>query len=353
MVSWKITAAQKGQRLNKYLMRKLPQAQSSFLYRMLRKKNITLNGKKASGSELLKEGDLVTLFLSDETIRKFGGRIEGQADERTELKTGQNTGARGPEDDAAQEYLSAYRRLGSRIGKKGILFENEDILIVVKPVGILSQKAGPRDFSMNEWLPGYLLGKGEITGDSLTEFRPSVCNRLDRNTGGILLCGKTLAGTRALSEMLRDRSVRKFYRAVVIGSMSGEGRITGRLTKDASANKVRFEVSDGSKDISSNSETTYRVLRTGEKYSLLELELITGRTHQIRSHLSFLGHPIGGDQKYGDAKANRDLRERYGVRGQLLWCCRIEFPKTQGALAPLSGRTISADPPALYEEIVW
>ena len=348
MVTWEITAAYEGQRLNKYLMRKLPQAQSSFVYRMLRKKNITLNKKKASGSELLKAGDLVTLFLSDETISKFGGSADchrGHPDETGRDQQSRITRA------GRDDYLRAYHRLDRRIGAKGILFENAHVLAVVKPVGVLSQKAQADDLSMNEWLIGLLLEKGEVTEQSLTEFRPSVCNRLDRNTGGILLCAKTLQGARALTQVIRDRSLRKFYRAVVAGHLDGEGVIEGILIKDHARNKVSFEQTDGA-DKAANSRTLYKSVYAGSRYSLVEMELVTGRTHQLRSHLASTGHPIAGDAKYGDRRANDDLRERFGVRGQLLWCCRVVFPEMSGVLAPLSGKEICADPPVLYDRIV-
>ena len=217
MREWTVRREEKEQRFNKYLQRKLPGAPSSFLYKMLRKKNITLNGKKASGSELLQEGDLVTLFLSDETIGKFGGTGSG-----TFLK--EDTA---PEHDGTSEFERAYRQLRGRIGEEGILYEDDHLLAVRKPVGILSQKASDSDVSMNEWLVGYLLEKGAVNVQSLKAFRPSVCNRLDRNTGGILICSKSLAGARKAGELLRNRTLHKYYRAVVLGTVSKGGRIEG------------------------------------------------------------------------------------------------------------------------------
>lgn len=178
MKEWRVGKGEKDQRFNKYLQRKLPDAPSSFLYKMLRKKNITLNGKKASGSELLLEGDLVTFFLSDETIAKFGG-APAAADNAASL---QET------NEALEEYGRAYRQIQGRIGEGGILYEDAHILAVRKPVGVLAQKSVDTDRSMNEWFVGYLLSKGEVSASSLRQFRPSICNRLDRNTGGILLC---------------------------------------------------------------------------------------------------------------------------------------------------------------------
>ena len=237
MKEWRVSRGEKDQRFNKYLQRKLPDAPSSFLYKMLRKKNITLNGKKASGSELLLEGDLVTLFLSDETIAKFGG-------ERGDVPDAVSDEAR---DEALMEYRNAYRQIRSRIGADGILYEDENILAVRKPVGVLAQKSAETDRSMNEWFVGYLLEKGETDASALREFRPSICNRLDRNTGGILLCAKTLQGARTVGGLLKDRSLRKYYQAAVAGKVTDGGVIEGFLTKDAVTNGTGIERPTASK----------------------------------------------------------------------------------------------------------
>ena len=144
------------------LIKHLPKAMPSFIYKMLRKKNITLNGKKATGNELLKSGDYIEIFFSDETYDKFRGTSEGYID--------------------VSSYLNAYSDL------KGIkvIYEDNDTVFLNKPVGVLSQKASETDSSLNEWLIGYLLNEGKISAESLKDFKPSVCNRLDRNTAGIV-----------------------------------------------------------------------------------------------------------------------------------------------------------------------
>ena len=337
MRQWTVQRDEKDQRFNKYLQRRLPGAPSSFLYKMLRKKNITLNGKKASGSELLLEGDLVTLFLSDETIAGFGGGTAEAAADRDE-------------ENRLKEYEKAYAALRVRIGRDAVLYEDEDILAVRKPVGILSQKASESDRTVNEWLIGYLLEKGETDAASLRRFRPSVCNRLDRNTGGILLCSKSLTGARVLTKLLRDRKLRKYYQAAVLGTVKKSGVIEGYLRKNNVTNTVNFEKTV--KQGGDWTKTTYRPLISGERYSLLEMELITGKTHQLRSHLAAMGHPILGDPKYGDPAANEKIRGDIGLRGQMLWCCRVEFPLLEGDLSGLSGRVITCDPPRIYREII-
>lgn len=337
MRQWTVQRDEKDQRFNKYLQRRLPGAPSSFLYKMLRKKNITLNGKKASGSELLLEGDLVTLFLSDETIAGFGGGTAEAAADRDE-------------ENRLKEYEKAYAALRVRIGRDAVLYEDEDILAVRKPVGILSQKASESDRTVNEWLIGYLLEKGETDAASLRRFRPSVCNRLDRNTGGILLCSKSLTGARVLTKLLRDRKLRKYYQAAVLGTVKKSGVIEGYLRKNNVTNTVNFAKTV--KQGGDWTKTTYRPLISGERYSLLEMELITGKTHQLRSHLAAMGHPILGDPKYGDPAANEKIRGDIGLRGQMLWCCRVEFPLLEGDLSGLSGRVITCDPPRIYREII-
>ncbi len=319
-----------GQRFDKYLRRKLQEAPTSFLYKMLRKKNITLNGKKASGSELLKEGDLVALFLSDETLEKFGAGQESLPD--------------------TEEYISAYKLLSPKMGRDVILYENQDFAALRKPTGVLSQKAEPRDVSVNEWFIGYLLQRGSISKRSLAEFKPSVCSRLDRNTGGIILCGKTLRGSRMLTQMLRDRTMNKFYQAVVAGKMEGRDTIEGYLLKDQRTNKVSF--SRNKVDGASYSKTRYNVVYTGNKYSLVELELITGKTHQLRAHLAHIGHPIAGDPKYGMMEDRDTIRKKYHVRSQLLWCCKVVFPKTLEELSETErGLIIECPVPAVYREL--
>ena len=179
-----------NQRLDKYLKKYLKEAPGSFIYKMLRKKNIVLNGKKADGTEKLSAGDEIKLFFAEETLQKFTG------------EDGKKKGMQFP-----------------TMKNLEILFEDEDILILNKPVGELSQKAEAKDVSMNEYALGYLQQTGAITEESLKVFKPSVCNRLDRNTSGILIVAKTYQGAREFGEALQKRSVRKFYKCIVKGDV--------------------------------------------------------------------------------------------------------------------------------------
>ena len=180
MRTFTIGANEAGQRFDKYLHKLLPEAGNSFLYKMLRKKNITLNNGKAQGNELLNSGDTVNIFFAEETFLKFAGNHAPEQD--------------GQDNGVVTEYRKAYETLNSHKRKPVVLLETPDFLLADKPAGILTQKSVPEDSSMNEWLIGYLLETGAITAKQLATFHPSVCNRLDRNTSGLVLCGKSLAG---------------------------------------------------------------------------------------------------------------------------------------------------------------
>lgn len=313
-----------GQRLDKYLRKYLKEAQSSFLYRMLRKKNITLNAKKADGSEKLKEGDVVTLFFSEETLEKFRGDIRSQ-----ELLL-------------AKEAKAAYQKLGSL----EILFENEHILLVNKPAGVLSQKAGPQDISLNEWLIGYLLSEKKRSIDSLGSFHPAICNRLDRNTSGIVICGKSLYGSQQMSKVLKERILHKYYLLYVEGQMHGERQIEGYLSKDEKTNKV--SISDQPLKDSARIVTAYKPLKVHRDVTLVEVELITGKTHQIRAHLASIGFPLVGDPKYGNRLLNEKRKRQYGISHQLLHAYRVVFPEFAEKLTDVSGLEIKAPLPELF-----
>ncbi len=299
-----------GQRLDKLLTKYLNLAGKGFIYKMMRKKNITLNGKKCDGSEHLSEGDEVKLFLSDETIDKF-----------SELKI-------------------------QKVQKKklDIVYEDEHIVLINKPSGMLSQKAKETDESLVEYLIDYLLDTGKLKKEELASFRPSVCNRLDRNTSGIVAAGRSLPGLQIMSEMIKDRSLGKYYLCVVRGIVKKEARIEGWLIKDEKTNKVsvvKNEIADG-QPIS----TAYKPIVSGNGYTLLEVKLITGRSHQIRAHLASIGHPIAGDPKYGDMRVNDEVRKKFGVRTQMLHAWRIVMPENvKEPLSYLSGREFTAAMP--------
>ena len=306
-----------NQRLDKYLKKYLKEAPGSFIYKMLRKKNIVLNGKKADGTEKLSAGDEVKLFLAEDTLVKFTG--EGQS--LSEVKF------------PVKKDLE-------------VLFEDENLLIINKPAGELSQKAEAKDVSMNEYALGYLQEKGDITEESLKVFKSSVCNRLDRNTSGILIVAKTYQAAREFGAALSQRSVRKYYQCIVKGEVKKAEKIDGFLWKDEKTNKV--EIYKTLKKDAAEIHTAYQPLKHKDGLTLLEVHLITGRTHQIRAHLRSSGHPILGDPKYGDRK----LSKKYGVKYQLLHACRLELDGFDGEFSKYNGKIISAELPDVFKNIM-
>lgn len=303
-----------GQRLDKMLAKYLNEAPKSFLYKMLRKKNITLNGKKAAGNEILSCGDEVKLFLSDETIARFSSSLVQYTKEKLD-----------------------------------ILYEDENILLINKPAGMLSQKASDSDESAVEHLITYLLTSGQLKEQDLKTFKPSVCNRLDRNTSGMIAAGKSLAGLQELSRLFQNRTLEKYYLCLVEGDIAEPTRIRGYLKKDAKTNQVT--ITAGETADASAIETEYRPLKRGEDTTLLEVHLITGKTHQIRAHLASQGHPVIGDYKYGNRRNNDRYQKAYGLKYQLLHAYRLVFPGLEGALSNLSGKEFTAPLPEEFRKI--
>lgn len=324
-----ITAKEEGQRLDKILGKYLDQAAPSFLYKMLRKKNIKLNGKKADGKEKVKNGDVIALFLAEETIAKFQKPIStGKAEKNTGKKAGQEK--KRPDLE--------------------ILYEDEDILLINKPAGILSQKAEREDISINEDVIDYCLENGLVTEEELKIRKPSVCNRLDRNTTGILAAGITIPGLTFLSELFRERTIEKYYFTIVKGEMKKGSRVQGYLSKNTKTNQVQVsQQAKGKED--SYIETAYEPIKRGNGYTLLKVKLITGKTHQIRAHLAFLGHPIIGDEKYGDHKINQYWKKEVGLKNQLLHSGILVFPTLSGEWERFSKKRWEAPKPQQFLEI--
>ncbi len=336
-----ITNREAGQRLDRYLCKLLPMAGTGFLHKMLRKKNITLNGKKAEGHEKLTAGDQIALYFAQETLHKFMGHQPLEAAETSAASKISATG----------EYLAAYKAYP---GIK-IIYENTHILLADKPVGILTQKAAPSDRSLNEWLIGYLLTQGEITEAELAACRPSVCNRLDRNTSGIVLCAKSVQGAQLFSSLLQNRTLHKYYQLYVKGTLQDSQLIEGYLTKDSRHNRVSIQPHSRANDSSLTKEsyirTHYRPLKAEADKTLVEVELLTGKPHQIRAHLAGIGHPLLGDYKYGDKNWNDYYKKTCQIRSQLLHACRVTFPELGPPFEDISGRTFQSGLPETFDRV--
>lgn len=326
-----INEANAGQRLNKFLGKYFDDAPQSFVYKMLRKKNIKVNKGKATGNEVLQVGDTVQVFMTDETIANF----------RKDKKV--------PVFQVKVEKLPN-KKSDNPLKDVPILYEDEDIIILNKPAGMLSQKATPSDYSLNERIVDYYHGKEYAD----TLFTPSVCNRLDRNTSGIILAGMSLRGSQMLSRILKDRTLDKYYLTIVSGRVNQASTVKGFLTKKASHNQVVVyetleQAHDNGVDKPAFIETRYEPIGHGRfqniDFTLLKVKLITGKTHQIRAHLRSVGHPIIGDGKYGLKSVNAVTKKEFGLKHQLLHAYEITFPKELEAMGNVAGAQIHADLP--------
>ncbi|MBP5459391.1 MAG: RluA family pseudouridine synthase [Clostridia bacterium] len=296
------------QRLDKFLSKNLPNLPQSLLYKYIRKKRIKVNGKRADISTRLREGDVLELYINDEFFEK---------------------------PEPTYDFLHAGTKLN-------ILYEDENVLVLDKPVGLLSH---PDDREYVDTLIGrvkrYLYEKGEYDPESEQSFTPALVNRIDRNTGGIVLAAKTAEALRVLNRKMKDREIHKFYLCAVHGKPQPEaGLLKGYLQKDEQKNKVFVsrEPRPGAKTI----ETKYRVLRSEKNMSLVEVELLTGRTHQIRAHFASIGCPLVGDGKYGNNQKNR---KQGGRRKQFLYSYKtvFDFTTDAGSLENLNGRVFEVE----------
>ena len=310
-----ITGNDEGRRMDKFALKILTNAPSSFVYKMIRKKNIVLNDKKASGNEILCTGDIIKFYFSDETFVKFS---------RKETKINPDNSHIPP-----------------------IVYEDEDIIIVNKPAGMLSQKSSADSVSLNEILLSYVLTANNYEPGS-EAFKPSVCNRLDRNTSGLVTFAKSYRASKCISSALADHLIKKYYRCIVKGSINEDMNLKGSLIKDEASNKVSvYSDENAGKYIN----TKVCPLKCSNDVTLLEILLVTGKTHQIRAHLASVGHPLIGDGKYGDRAVNDIYRKKFGISYQMLSCCRMVFPD-DFELGQIAGKTFEIDMPSVFYKVV-
>ena len=295
-----------GQRLDKFLSKAVKGLPKSMMYKLIRTKKIKRNRKRTEPNEMLVEGDEIQLFIREEFFDS-------------------------PEKDTASIY--------SIEPKIEVCYEDENILLCNKRPGVLvHEDTEGADNTLIMHIKAYLWRKGEYDPDAEQSFAPALCNRIDRNTGGIVIAAKNAEALRIVNEKIRNDELRKFYYCVVHGvPQKKDATLHGWLRKDSASNTVRVadEKFAGSKEII----TKYRVVAEKKDTSLLEINLITGRTHQIRAHMSHIGHPLLGDGKYG---INRDDKA-IGYKYQALYAYRLTFnlPDNSGALGYLRGKSFS------------
>ncbi len=298
-------------RLNKYLQKYLNGTNMSNIYKLLRKRLIVLNGKRADGAEIVAAGDKIVLYLSEETIAT--------------LQT--------------QKTVEA-------AGALSVVYEDDNILIVNKPVGTLTQKAHSTDKdTLAERVLYHLYLNGAYDPNNTENaFIPAPLNRLDRNTSGLVIIGKNLESAQILSTAIRLRKLDKQYLAVVYGRARAQTITTGHK-KDEKTNRVTV-TADGDE-----CETKIEILSATEGYSVLNVRLITGKSHQIRAHCQNIGHPILGDTKYF-CEASERLSKVYGLKTQLLHAHKLVFGALTGRLSYLTGRAFTAEPTAAFARFI-
>ena len=299
-----------GQRLDRFVGKTAPMLPASLLQKYIRQKDVKVNGRPAKGDVRLSEGDTVRLYIPDEFFDRPG------------------------KDDAWRAVAAP---------KVDVVYEDENILLVNKRPGMLCHSAGEWTWdTLIAHIQAYLRAKGEWDPTAENSFAPALCNRIDRNTGGIVIAAKTAEALRIMDEKVRAREMEKTYLCAVLGTPKpSAGRLEGYLFKDAKKNQVY--VYDSPRTGAKTAVTEYKTLGNADGLSLLECRLITGRTHQIRAQLSHAGWPLLGDGKYGRERDNRT----YGEKGQALcsWKLRFAFSAPAGALEYLNGREFRTAPP--------
>ena len=316
MKEFTIGANDAGQRLDRFLAKAVPLLPASLAQKYIRIKRIKLNGARAERDTRLKAGDVLQLYINDEFFDQ-------------------------PRED------NAYLTVASP--KLNIVYEDENILLVDKRPGLAVHPHDGAEYgrTLIDHIQAYLYQKREWSPRSENSFTPALCNRIDRNTGGIVIAAKTAEALRVMNQKIKDREMDKRYLAIVEGTPKPkEGSLKGYLFKDAKKNRVF--VTDTPQPGSKTCQTNYRTLASANGLSLVECELITGRTHQIRAQFAAAGHPLIGDGKYGSERENR----KYGRHGQALYSYKLTFRFTTdaGPLEHLNGRTFQVEDVDFVEE---
>ncbi|MBE6672297.1 MAG: RluA family pseudouridine synthase [Ruminococcaceae bacterium] len=297
-----------GQRLDKFLQKAVKTLPIPLMYRLIRQKKIKVNRKRAEQNYVLQEGDTVQLFISEDFFTE-----EGQKND--------------------------FMRLKPRLH---IVYEDENMMLVDKKPGMpVHADDGQSTDTLIDHVKAYLYQKGEYDPTLEQSFAPALCNRIDRNTGGIVIAAKTAEALRILNEKIRQDKLKKQYYCVCHGIFQKkQATLTGWLVKDSAKNTVTVYDKKPNHPEAKDIITKYRVVKEKDGLSLLEVHLVTGRTHQIRAHLSHIGHPLLGDGKYG---VNRSDREK-GYKFQALYSHSLTFlPDTENALSYLEGKTFTVD----------
>ena len=312
-----ITENDANQRIDKYIKKLLVNAPTNFIYKMFRKKDIKVNGKKVNEKYILKNNDVVEMFLYEDKFKEF---------------------------TATKDIYNVKKTFK-------VLYEDNHVLIVYKPAGLLVHEDKNESLNtLTNQVLSYLANKNELDLSRENTFMPGPVHRLDRNTSGIVIFGKTLAALQVLNEMIKQRHcIEKSYLTICKGKVNQKRNLKGYIVKLDDQAQVKLVSKDYPGALTM--ETIVKPVKYNNDYSKVEVTLITGRMHQIRVHLSSIDHPIIGDRKYGDFELNKFVKKEFGLNHQLLHAYKIRFVKSFGILAYLQDKEIVCPVPKLFEKI--
>ena len=312
-----ITENDANQRIDKYIKKLLVNAPTNFIYKMFRKKDIKVNGKKVNEKYILKNNDVVEMFLYEDKFKEF---------------------------TATKDIYNVKKTFK-------VLYEDNHVLIVYKPAGLLVHEDKNESVNtLTNQVLSYLANKNELDLSRENTFMPGPVHRLDRNTSGIVIFGKTLAALQVLNEMIKQRHcIEKSYLTICKGKVNQKRNLKGYIVKLDDQAQVKLVSKDYPGALTM--ETIVKPVKYNNDYSKVEVTLITGRMHQIRVHLSSIDHPIIGDRKYGDFELNKFVKKEFGLNHQLLHAYKIRFVKSLGILAYLQDKEIVCPVPKLFEKI--
>lgn len=312
-----ITENDANQRIDKYIKKLLVNAPTNFIYKMFRKKDIKVNGKKVNEKYILKNNDVVEMFLYEDKFKEF---------------------------TATKDIYNVKKTFK-------VLYEDNHVLIVYKPAGLLVHEDKNESVNtLTNQVLSYLANKNELDLSRENTFMPGPVHRLDRNTSGIVIFGKTLGALQVLNEMIKQRHcIEKSYLTICKGKVNQKRNLKGYIVKLDDQAQVKLVSKDYPGALTM--ETIVKPVKYNNDYSKVEVTLVTGRMHQIRVHLSSIDHPIIGDRKYGDFELNKFVKKEFGLNHQLLHAYKIRFVKSFGILAYLQDKEIVCPVSKLFEKI--
>ena len=318
MKNFIVNDKESGQTLEKYIKKVLSYAPLSFIYKLFRKKDVKVNGHWQKEKYVISEGEEITVFVTDEQLEEFKKR---------------------------------YNYVASDAIKDWILYEDNNVLLINKPRGVLVQKdEGYKDKPLDQMVIEYLMFKGEYDPQNDLAFKPGPAHRIDRNTSGIVIFGKNHDALAYLFELFQKHElIGKHYLCLVTGDIQEEGTVDVPLRKNFDTKKVVVApLSSGAK----TAKTIYHPIERFGDFTLLDITLVTGRTHQIRVHMSYIRHHVVGDGKYGDFKVNNMVDREYGFKNQFLHASEVHFGQLEKPLTNLSRKSFKAEMPQEYIDLL-